>query len=180
MISPPPNLPPPLPMPSLPPPPVQGYSSRSLFSHSHSEASLPGSSSATSGPAVRPTSVVARKSRIALLHLSSAKSSETLNRSLPRPVSSDHRPQSLLLAFPLRAVLEQMLSYLGLVVSPRRNRSVFLFNHIYSHLAKLDYGGTRFYPFPVRRPAPKGGLSGGTLVPPSGIDPYYTTEHRRE
>ena len=68
------------------------YSSRSLIPHS--EASLPGSLSATGGPAVRPTSVVARKSRIALLHLLSAKSSEILNRSLPRPVSSLTTAQS--------------------------------------------------------------------------------------
>jgi len=53
------------------------------------EVSLPGSSSsAAGGPAVLPTSVVARKSRIGLLHLSSAKSSEILKRSLPWPVLS--------------------------------------------------------------------------------------------
>jgi len=79
---------------------------------------MPGSSSATGGPAVRPTSVVARKSRIALLHLSSAKSSEILNRSLPGPVSSDRHLQSLLLAFPLRAVLERQHLYLLFFVSP--------------------------------------------------------------
>jgi len=37
----------------------------------------------------------------------------------------------------------------------------------YSHLAYLDYGGALFYPDPVRRPAPKVGLDGSTLAPPS-------------
>ena len=69
------------------------YSSRPLFSHS--VASLPGSSSAA-------CSVVSRKSRIALLHFSSATNSEILNQSLPRPVSSDHHPRSLLLQLLIR------------------------------------------------------------------------------
>jgi len=82
-------------------------SSRPLSSHS--EASL-APSSTTGGPAVFPTSVVARKSGSAWLHRSSANSSAILVRSCPgwaRELSSlfqDGRPEGLL-AFPLRAVL---------------------------------------------------------------------------
>ena len=36
--------------------------------------------------------------------------------------------------------------------------------------------GTLFYPFPVRRLAPKGGLSGGTLDPPSPPEKLHTTK----
>jgi len=58
-------------------------SSRSLFSHSEASLSASSSTSATGGPVVLPTSVVARKSKVVLLHRSSAKSSTTLVRSLP-------------------------------------------------------------------------------------------------
>ena len=58
-------------------------SSRSLFSHSEALLAAPSPSSATGGPDVLPTSVVARKTRTAWLHRS-ASSSAVLVRSLPR------------------------------------------------------------------------------------------------
>ena len=62
-------------------------SSRSLFSHSEASLAAPSPSSATGGSDVLPTSVVARKTKTAWLHRSSASSSAILVRSRPRELS---------------------------------------------------------------------------------------------
>jgi len=72
-------------------------------------------------PAVIPTSVVARKSRSAWLHRSSSNSSAILVRSLSRVGPGNFLVSSktvVLLAFPLRAVLKQMLTSLNLIMAP--------------------------------------------------------------
>ena len=95
-------------------------SSRSLLSHSEISLAAASASSATGGPAVLPTYVVARESRSAWLHRSSADSSTILVRPLPRVGPGSLLGSSktgLLLTFPLRAV-EQMLASLNLVLAP--------------------------------------------------------------
>jgi len=76
--------------------------------------SLWASSSTNPWPSL-PTVVVARKSKTAWLHRSSGKRSRILNRSLPLSLclSPHFRPQDFLLAFPVRAALEEMLPRLG-------------------------------------------------------------------
>ena len=75
----------------------------------------PPSAAANCGPAVLPTSVVARKPRVALLHPSSAKSSTIkLVRSLPGLGLG----ASWFLTLPLRAVLQEVLAGLDLVLEP--------------------------------------------------------------
>jgi hypothetical protein len=78
-------------------------SSLSLLSQSsHSDASLRASSSAWASTRL-PTSVVARKSNIALLHLSSASRSQTFQRFFPFPVSFRTSAQCVLCC-PLHSV----------------------------------------------------------------------------
>jgi len=118
----------------VPPPPVSlnnaSCSSRSLFS----QLAAPSPPSANGGPDALQTSVVARKTRTAWLHHSSASSSTILVRSRPRSGPGAfwpflrRLPRGLLLASPLRAVLEQVFSGLYAVLTPEKIESAYMSN----------------------------------------------------
>jgi len=95
-------------------PPAPSSSASALLSSScfHSDISLCMSSSAGVGTSL-PASVVERKSKIGWLQCSSAKRSRILNRPLPLPVSLPTAAHRILLTFPVRTELEEMLPRLS-------------------------------------------------------------------
>jgi len=113
--------------PPIPPPePLKAASrsSRSLLSRSEISLAAAPAASATGGPAVLPDVCCGKEIEKRRLHYSSANSSAFLVRSLPRvgpgsfPVSSKAVVQRVFCWLSLRAVLEQMLTSLNLILAP--------------------------------------------------------------